>query len=144
MTEVDKIVERVRRDFPGLRFRMGKKFMYRFPGTITYERTVEGKMNTEFGLQLLHEIGHAICEHKFFTTDPERLKMEREAWEVARRLSVRYEVDYDAEFVEQEMDTYRDWLHQRSKCRRCGLTRYQTKDGVYHCPRCEAFGGMER
>lgn len=66
--------------------------------------------------------------------------MERAAWEEARKLCRRYQIRYDEELVELKMDSYRDWLHQRSKCKKCGLTRYQTKDGEYHCPNCEIIG----
>lgn len=135
--EVDKFIERLRQDFPELRFRAGKRFKYQFPGMVQYERPETAELNTEFGLQVLHEVGHARLEHKNFSTDPERLKMEREAWEEARRLCGRYNIIYDEELVEGKMDTYRDWLHQRSKCRKCGLTQYQTRDGEYHCPNCE-------
>lgn len=135
--EVDKFIERVSKDFLQFKIREGKRFKYRFPGLIQYERPEGNKMNTEFGLQVLHEVGHAILEHENFKTDPERLKMEREAWEEARKLCPRYHIIYDEELVEMKMDTYRDWLHQRSRCKKCGLTRYQTKDGKYHCPNCE-------
>lgn len=135
--EVDEFIEQVSKDFPQFKIREGKRFKYRFPGLIQYERPEGNKMNTEFGLQVLHEVGHAILEHKNFKTDPERLKMERAAWEEARKLCERYNIIYDEELVEMKMDTYRDWLHQRSKCKKCGLTRYQTKDGEYHCPNCD-------
>ena len=69
--------------------------------------------------------------------DVERLKMESEAWEKARELASRYGVEVNEDLIQDELDTYRDWLHNKSKCRACGLTRYQTPDGVYHCPRCE-------
>lgn len=136
--EVDKFIEQLKRDFPGFWIREGKRFKYRFPRSIQYERPRGGKMNTEFGLQVLHELGHAMLEHKNFKTDPERLKMEWAAWEEARKMCSRYNIIYDEELVEAKMDTYRDWLHRRSKCRKCGLTRYQTMDGEYHCPNCEA------
>ncbi len=90
-------------------------------------------------LQLLHEVGHAVLKHRDFRTDVERLKMERAAWEKARALAERYGVEYDEEFVEAEMDTYRDWLYKRSKCPQCGATRYQNTRGEYHCPLCEGL-----
>ncbi len=126
------LLKRVREDFPTLKFRASKRFSYRFPRTINFEYE-----SYRAELQLLHELGHALLLHKDFTTDPERLKMEREAWEKARELAEQYNIYYDEEFVEEELDSYRDWLHQRSRCKECGLTRYQTKDGVYHCPNCE-------
>ncbi|MBQ1387862.1 hypothetical protein IIY68_03680 [Candidatus Saccharibacteria bacterium] len=69
--------------------------------------------------------------------DVERLRMESEAWEKAQELASRYGIEANEDLIQDELDTYRDWLHNKSKCRSCGLTRYQTPDGAYHCPRCE-------
>ena len=63
--------------------------------------------------------------------------MEREAWEKARELAESYGILYDTGVVEEQLDTYRDWLDNKSRCPKCGLTRYQTPDQMYHCPRCE-------
>lgn len=93
-----------------------------------------------FCLQMLHEVGHALLEHDFYTTDLERLKMERAAWEKARELCQKYGVEYDEDYVEGALDSYRDWLHTRSRCVRCGATRFQDDRGEYHCLECEEFG----
>ncbi len=190
------------RDYPNLRWRPGRKFMFRGPRTVVYEaekganRAARGEKKPElpssglgenwaedqdmnknvrqveqrwgeleqksetvreneqkiWRMRLLHEVGHALLGHRDFTTDVERLKMERAAWEKAEEL---YEIyreklggkageewgwpEFDQEVVEAEMDSYRDWLHQRSHCPECGLTRYQTLDQKYHCPQCEQF-----
>lgn len=128
-----ELVAKLAADYPELRFRVGKKFMFRPPRTVV----VEAGGTSKWGLQLLHEVGHALSGHRDFRTDPERIKMEREAWERARGLAEAYNIQYDEEFVERALDTYRDWLHQRSTCPECGLTRYQTQDGQWHCPGCE-------
>lgn len=143
-----RLLERLQKDYPAMRFREGKKFAFRPVRTIIFEPIKQGADGGEanaggveqrfWQLQLLHELGHAVLEHKNFATDPERLKMERVAWEKARELCGRYGVLYDEDFVEAELDTYRDWLHQKSRCPQCGLTRFQTRDGKYHCPGCEA------
>lgn len=88
-------------------------------------------------LLLLHELGHYLCGHREFGTLIKRLKMEREAWEKARELCDKYEVSYDEEVVERELDTYREWLDVKSRCPVCGLARFQTPDGIWHCPFCE-------
>ena len=132
------LVERIRRDYPELRVKQGKRFSFRPPRTVNFELPTDAAGN-DYKLQLLHEVGHALSGHRDFGTDPERIKMEREAWEKARELCGIYNILYDEGFVEVALDTYRDWLHQRSKCKDCGLTRYQTPDGAYHCPRCENF-----
>lgn len=130
---MDKVwLDRLRGDFPELRLRDGVKFLFRPPRTVHY---VVNEPNAE--LLLLHEIGHALCGHREFATDIERLRCEREAWTQARKLCARYGVEYDEEVVEGELDSYREWLDKKSRCPGCGLTRFQTPDGVYHCPKCE-------
>lgn len=135
--ELNNFVTRLKTDFVQFRFRKGKRFTFRAPRTIILE-PVEDYMGAEekYELSALHELGHALLEHRFYTTDPERLKMESAAWEKARELCLQYGVVYDTEYAEGELDTYREWLHRKSCCPGCGLTRYQTKDGRYHCPGC--------
>lgn len=166
--EVNTFIERLEQDFPDLRWRAGRKFAFRPPRTIIYEqffssrqvddnsKPVDKKMKLgavqqseqiceaedwrRYQLCLLHELGHATLQHREFRTDPERLRMEMEAWRQAERLCGRYGIEFDMEFAEQQLDSYRDWLHRRSLCPRCGLTCYQTPDGRYHCPGCAMIG----
>ncbi len=133
MTSIFPLIERLKSDYPNLHFRPGKKFTFRPPSTIIFDPS------STTPLLLLHELGHALLGHRSYTTDVERLKMESAAWEKAKSLAPTYNIPWDVDFAESELDTYRDWLHRRSKCPSCGLTRYQTPDGRYHCPRCSAF-----
>ena len=126
--------ERVLEDYPELRLRMGQKFAFRPPKTI-----VVGPVEPFSRLLFLHEVSHAVCGHRSFKMDVERLKMEMEAWEKARELASFYSVRTDEDLIQAELDTYRDWLHQKSRCPKCGLTRFQTPDSLYHCPLCERF-----
>lgn len=121
---------KIKSDFPSLGFVSGKRFLFRPPKTVVYEPGGEV-------LLFLHEIGHALTEKYDFKTEVGRLKIEVMAWEKARELCEIYGVDFDEKLVESELDTYRDWLHQKSRCPSCGLTRFQTPDGVYYCPRCD-------
>lgn len=130
----DALLERLKVDYPDFCFRKGKKFAFRPPKTISI-----GPEEPFDSLLLMHELGHAISGHQVFRTDAGRLKMEREAWEAARGLCSKYNIDYDESVVERELDTYRDWLDQKSRCPFCKLTRFQTPDGEYHCPRCSEF-----
>lgn len=127
-------LNKVRVDYPDFRFVSGKKFAFRPPRTI-----MVGPEEPNDSLLLLHELGHAILLHQDYGTDMARLKMERAAWEKARELATVYGVKFDDEMVENELDTYREWLDKKSRCPSCGLTRFQTPDGVYHCPKCENF-----
>lgn len=130
----DDLLPRIQKDYPEFKFKSGKKYTFRPPRTI-----ILGPPEPFSGLLLLHELSHAILGHKTFRLDVERLRMESEAWDKARELADRYKIKINEDLIQDELDTYRDWLHTRSKCKKCGLTCYQTKDGVYHCPRCENF-----
>ncbi len=114
------------------RFVFGKKFAFSPPKSIKIGPPEEGAK-----LLFLHELGHALLKHRIFRTEVERLKMEVDAWEKARELAAQYGVEFDDEKMQDELDTYRDFLHAKSRCPKCGLTRYATPDGVFHCPRCE-------
>ena len=47
------------------------------------------------------------------------------------------EITYVVEdFIEEHLDTYRDWLHARSSCPDCTATGYQTDASTYACPAC--------
>lgn len=129
-----KFLEQLKTDYPWLRFREGSKFAFRPPKTI-----VLGPPEPFSELLALHEVSHAVLKHKDFRMDVERLKMEVAAWEKAKELAKHYGVDVDEDVIQGELDTYRDWLHKKSRCPDCGLTRFQTTDGEYHCPRCENF-----
>lgn len=125
-------LEQLTSDHQEFRFVVGKKFAFRPPKTV-----VIGPKEPFWQLLALHEVSHAICKHKSFRMDVERLKMENQAWEKARELAKRYRIEVDEDLIQDELDTYRDWLHQKSRCPKCGLTRFQTPDSLYHCPRCE-------
>ena len=130
----ENLLVRLKKDFSTFNFVDGRKFAFRSPSTI-----VIGPTEPQMELLLLHELGHATLGHRDFKTDVTRLKMENEAWEKARELADKYGVEFDDDLMQSELDTYRDWLHQKSRCPVCGLTRFQTLDSKYHCPRCEAF-----
>lgn len=133
-TRAVKFFERVLNDYSDLTIRMGHKFAFRPPRMV-----MVGPYEPSFRLLFLHEVGHAVSGHRDFVTDVERLKIEVEAWSEARKLADTYGVEVDESLIQSELDTYRDWLHQKSRCPKCGLTRFQTPDSVYHCPLCDRF-----
>ena len=131
------MIERLKADFPEFRFRYGKVFRWRpRTKTITLERLAdEAYVGQKYALQTLHELAHAILGHEDDTYDLGRLKCEVAAWELVRMdLCGRYDVEYDEEFAQDNMDTYRAWLHKRSACPVCLQCRFQTKTGGYSCP----------
>ena len=136
---MNDFVLKLENDYPDLRFKAGKKFAFRPPRTI-----ILGPKEPKDEMLVLHEVAHALCGHKDFRVDVERVRMECEAWGKAKELAQIYGIEVDEEMIQNELDTYRDWLHQKSRCRACGLTRFQTTDGRYHCPRCNELLGQTK
>lgn len=131
---MNALLDQIKKDYPNLVFRKGRKFSFCPPKTITI-----GPEEPHMEMILLHELGHATLGHTDYPTHIYRLKMESEAWEKAKELAQKYGVEYNEDLAQNELDTYRNWLHQKSSCPICGLTRFQTPDFKYHCPGCENF-----
>ena len=166
MKKQDREIEfakRLEQDFSEVKFVWdAPRFSYRLKNGVP--TVFLGEPQPNFGLLTLHELGHALSGHKDYIVDVQRLKIESEAWERAKTVYAKYakrakmgtkikheqdgmkgddlqEIlpEWDEDFVQEKLDTYRGWLHAKSHCKKCGLTRYQTDDGEYYCPRCESF-----
>ncbi|MBC7746365.1 hypothetical protein H7Y40_00065 [Pedobacter sp.] len=86
---------------------------------------------------LFHEFGHALSGHTGFNQDISLLRMEREAWEAGSSVAKTYDHTIDDETIENALDSYRDWLHARSRCPTCHNPGIQKKDAAnYHCLLC--------
>lgn len=121
-------------DFPKLHFVPSKRF-YWSPkqNTIHY---VEKKNDIAAQWSLLHELSHAHLGHQLFKSDFELLLMEVEAWEKARSLGKKYGIAIDSGHIQDCLDTYRDWLYQRSTCPVCASCSLQTDHRTYRCHNC--------
>lgn len=85
---------------------------------------------------LLHEAGHAKLSHSHYSSDMELLQLEVAAWDEAERIALQLEHTIDPEHIQDCLDTYRDWLHQRSTCPRCGIVSFQEAAKGYYCYNC--------
>lgn len=102
--------------------------------TVVYAET---KLTDKTGKwSLLHEIAHASLEHQIYESDFELLQLEVAAWKEAKRLAVSIKLDIDDNYIEDCLDTYRDWLHQRSTCPTCGSIGLQHDPSEYRCHNC--------
>ncbi len=85
----------------------------------------------------LHELGHALLDHRSYVRDIDLLKMERDAWHVAAtQLSQKYRIMIDETLIQDNLDTYREWLHRRSLCPSCRMTGLQASHDAYLCLAC--------
>ena len=85
---------------------------------------------------LLHELSHALLGHQNYSSDIELINMERQAWDKAVKIAPEFNLVIDEDFIENSLDSYRDWLHSRSICPECNATGMQINKAVYQCPAC--------
>jgi hypothetical protein len=132
------VLARVQSAYPQIRFAEGTDFMWSIKDqTVTYSTNVSD--TDKFTSSLCHELSHGILGHADFKHDIELIKLERDAWDhattIARDL---FDLTIPTDHIEDCMNTYRDWLYQRSlcpTCKQCGLQ--QTKQ-QYSCIMCNS------
>lgn len=92
----------------------------------------------EHSWALLHEASHALLKHKNYRNDFELLLLEVSAWQKARELAKQFAVEISEDHIQDCLDTYRDWLHQRATCPRCSTVSLQLSAREYRCHNCDA------
>jgi len=133
---MDGILNNLRLNFPALAFRPGSRFTWSpKTGNIIYK---EDSVSTDkiAVWSLLHEVGHALLSHNSYQSDFELLGLEIAAWDKAQELAPVYGVKIDADHVQDCLDTYRDWLYQRSTCPTCTSCSLQLDSKTYCCFNC--------
>lgn len=124
------IISRLEQDFPDIHFVEGDVFRWSPESrTICYVKGADSAL-------LLHEVAHAALSHNKYSYDIDLLKMERDAWETAAQLAIRYHLTLDPDLVEEMLDSYRNWLHERSICPNCQATGVQSGQCNYICLAC--------
>lgn len=131
MQSITSLLPKLSADFPNIRFITSDDFHWSPKDQTVYFNPKSGEV-----AQLFHELSHAILEHNDYSRDINLLKMERDAWEHARKLADNYAIDVDEDVIQDHLDTYRAWLHDRSTCPDCTATGLQTDEKTYHCIAC--------
>jgi hypothetical protein len=130
-SSVSVLVTQLVHDFPELKFEKSD--------TAHWSPTEQIIYYSDNSADLLHELGHALLDHKNFVQDIELLHIERDAWEKARELAPKYGVKINDDAIENALDSYRDWLHARSLCPNCRQTGLQNRETLdYYCVNCNA------
>jgi predicted RNA-binding Zn-ribbon protein involved in translation (DUF1610 family) len=129
-----QFVKKLAADYPQFKFKPGSQEHWSpRTKTITYEdRDPANKL--EYGL--LHELAHALLGHDSYKSDFELLKLEAQAWQTAAEIGRQYGIKIDDDHIQNCLDTYRDWLHRRSKCPSCGVHVMQKDSTTYKCFNC--------
>jgi hypothetical protein len=131
MKQLEGLLEQVKADFPEFSYQLAD-FSYFDPQTkvIFHQQTFPDP-------NFWHELGHATLDHQEFTSDLDLLRKERAAWTKAKELAAQYRQTISDNDIEDALDKYRDWRHQRSLCPECGQNGIQNpRDLTYRCPAC--------
>lgn len=128
---MDQLISRLRFDYPSLTFVAGSTACW-FPRgkTITYTNTAHGTAD------ILHELAHALLEHQDYKNDVDLLTKEVAAWDKTLKLAAIYGASIDHEYVQDCLDTYRNWAHTRSTCPACTSHGLQATPELYNCLNC--------
>lgn len=131
-----KLVDKLTKEYPDLNFTLSDSFCWS-PDRQTVYYAVYKNKNPKHSWTLLHETAHALLNHKTYQTDLELLKMETEAWEKAQALAKQYDITISFNYIEDCLDSYRDWLHLRSNCPQCNMRCLQKDSHHYQCHNCK-------
>ena len=131
---INNLLSALAKDYKHIRFTKGDHF-YWSPSNKQIFYSTE-KNDPLSGVTLLHELAHALLDHKTFNTDYDLLLMEVEAWEKAMELGDKYSVQITYDHIQDCLDTYRDWLYLRSICPKCGNNSLQKNSKTYECFNC--------
>lgn len=115
-----------------LTFRSSSHFHWHYPSRTVYYDPHDAQASA----YLLHEYGHALLGHRGYAHDVQLVAMERAAWSTGCRVGAGWQLTVDDDLIESSLDTYRDWLHARSRCPHCNATGLQRSDGTYTCLAC--------
>jgi hypothetical protein len=131
------LLELLSASYPAINYAPGDDF-YWHPA----EKTVyypDDQIDSDFGkLQLLHETAHALLKHKDYDFDGQLIKIELAAWQKCQELAPIYLVAFEERYIQECLDSYRDWLHKRSTCIDCGQISLQIHPFLYKCFNCQA------
>jgi hypothetical protein len=140
---MEKLLTKLQQDFPHLHFAPGELFSWSSrKQTVNYATTPPDAVHAVWSL--LHEMGHALLDHASYQTDFELVKMEAAAWDKAAELGKKYRHLIDMDHIQDCLDTYRDWLYQRSKCPKCAVTSLQKDMHTYSCYNCNTEWRVSR
>lgn len=132
MPSIQSLVNKLSALYPNYQWQVADKFAWNPASkTISY---ISGGSHA----QLLHELGHAELRHDTYARDIELLRLERAAWTKAETIATDLGLTISQDIVEDHLDSYRDWLHQRSTCPRCNATGIQIDDQHYSCLECDS------
>lgn len=133
MQSTRSLVKQLGKDYPEFVFSFADEFWWS-----SKQNTIFINPKASHGTEYtLHELSHALLDHRGYKHDIDLIKLERDAWAYATsKLAPTYNVKISEDTVQDNLDTYREWLYARSTCPDCHTTGLETKEQLYHCFAC--------
>jgi len=130
------LLNKLKSSFPDIVFEPGKTFVWSpKSGHVIYKDDLS-QDDEVASWSLLHEVGHALLGHNNYESDFQLLTLEVAAWDKAKELAKQFGYKIDSEHIEDCLDTYREWLYQRSTCPHCTSASLQQDNHTYSCFNC--------
>ncbi len=131
---MNTLITQLQQLYPKLGFEESNLFYYSASKNIIYHSILN---HEEDDWALLHEVGHSISNHETYNSDYSLLKMEVEAWEVAKTIAQKLKIKIDDNHIQDCLDSYRDWIYKRSLCPICKTSSFQDNlNNNYLCINC--------
>ena len=136
-TPKTNLINSLRQDFPQFKFESSDNFHWSHTENAIFYPENDESNDSSYNLSLLHELAHALLGHSGYNLDIDLLKIETAAWELASsELAPKYGIEVDEDSLQDDLDTYRVWMHRRSLCPNCNINGFQQSDLRYKCPSC--------
>jgi hypothetical protein len=131
MPSTTSLINSLGADFPQFIFKKSSRFLWSHSENTIYYTDKQDDFRF-----LFHELSHALLNHADYKRDIELVAMECEAWDKAKEIALSYGVIIDDDYTRSNLDTYRDWMHERSCCPNCTASGMQTNKQNYRCLAC--------
>lgn len=129
---MSSLIHKLKTTYPDIHFVESEQFSWSpAKQTVLYNRRLPNAP-----LLLLHELSHALLDHRDYRRDIELIAMETAAWEKAKEYAEEFNIRVYEVVIQDHLDTYREWLHARSSCPNCSANGYQSEVLQYECPAC--------
>jgi hypothetical protein len=130
---MNQLINTLRSQYPNVQFVVGDVTKWCPADKIV---TYKSQATEKDSWSILHELGHALLGHQSFESDLDLLGKEIAAWDKADEIAASLKLHINSTHRENCLDTYRDWLHQRSACPTCANQGLQTNFNTYTCLNC--------
>lgn len=132
--QLNSIVDQVILDHPHVTFQKAAVARWSSPENTVYFQTVNSLSDMYL---FFHELGHGLRRHRDYDQDIELLRIENDAWQQAVQTASTYGFTIENNTIDEALDSYREWLHARSRCPTCTQSGVQQKSsGMYICLLC--------